>query len=126
VHLRGGLEPVAPADGRHAQVQPGVLGMSTDIHHILGSFAPHADLHQLLLIGMTLAEVNAQPALTIVDSFHLNPPRTGWQHSRMETVSIPRRENGSDSRTLSQHEHTGGAAFQAARENRWGGLSGCS
>jgi hypothetical protein len=51
------LETVAAANGRDSQVQPDMLRMAAFVDEIFRAFLPLMDLHQLLVVGMFLAEV---------------------------------------------------------------------
>jgi hypothetical protein len=59
-----------------------VLRVSASVYHILGRFAPDADLHDLLGVGMVLAKVRAQAALTVIDLLHVNSFLVGGNAAR--------------------------------------------
>jgi hypothetical protein len=65
VDLRGG-EAFAAADGRDHQVQRGVLRVSALLDEVLRRLVGNANLYELLVLRVVLAEVGAQAALTVV------------------------------------------------------------
>jgi steroid 5-alpha reductase family enzyme len=66
------LESGASADRRHHQVKRRVLRKRTFLDQIFASFFFQANLDQLLLGGVMLAEVLAQSALTTVKLYYLD------------------------------------------------------
>jgi hypothetical protein len=67
----GGLEALAAADRRDHQVQRGVPGVAAFLDQVLGRLAADPDLDKPgLLLGLVLAEVEAQTALAVVDLLH--------------------------------------------------------
>jgi hypothetical protein len=64
------LEPVAPADGGDDEVQGGVLRVAALFDEVLRGLLRDADLNELLLGRVVLAEVGAQSALSVVNLEH--------------------------------------------------------
>ena len=67
LHRRRGFETVAAAEGRDFQVEGRVSGVVALVDHVLGGFVGGADLDDLLGSGVHFAEMDAQPALSVMD-----------------------------------------------------------
>jgi predicted NBD/HSP70 family sugar kinase len=67
-----GLEAVAAADRGDPKVECGVARVAALVEQGLGRLVLLADLQQLLIGGVLLTEVSAEPALTVLNLLHPN------------------------------------------------------
>jgi hypothetical protein len=96
----GGLEPVAPADRRHLQVERRMLGVPAVIHEIFRGLVLHPDLRQLLVVVVIFAKMCTQSALAFLNGLHGEPPMQGFLGYRY-TADY---SNGSGGRPLENHD----------------------
>jgi hypothetical protein len=68
------VEAFAATDGRDLEVQRGVAGVAALVHQLLGPFARHAYLDQLLVTTMRFSKVAAESALSLFDFLHVGAP----------------------------------------------------
>ena len=70
VDLERRLEAVAAADGGDLEVQRRVAGVPALVDHVVGRLLLRPHLHELLVVGVVLAEMAAQAALAFVNLHH--------------------------------------------------------
>lgn len=74
LHHHRALEPVAATDGRNLEMQRRVPRVTALVHEHLRRFVLAANVDQLLRTRMRLTEMDAEPALPVLNLLHVSPP----------------------------------------------------
>jgi hypothetical protein len=93
LHRLRGFEAVAPADRGDHQVQRGVAGVIAFVDQVLRRLLTDPNLHELLRVGVMLAEVGTQSTLSFMYRKHkplLSSVRLSFNR-RAAVGKIPRR-----------------------------------